>query len=160
MTKAILAEIAGLSGRFRRGLQKLLGDPLALQLLTRAAVSSEEFNDAMNERLTQKGFVNEIAILERFELVLRKTAEASFSASPGARSTARAFAMFVKILDEIHVEFVGEHLKRDSKGMATGRDFIAAICQEADVKIGAGSIDEALKLIIKRRGGITAKATS
>lgn len=65
--------------------------------------------------------------------------------------------MFVSLLDEISVKYVGSHLRRDTKGKKTGRDFVRAISDIGGFKLTPGSIDEALKQVVKGRGEIGAQ---
>lgn len=161
-TKAAFRGLAGLSAQFRGGLQKLLEDRVAVNVLTRVAAATDDFFNENAGKTTQSGFAAEIARLEQFEVILQKAAASMHDARPGARSKAAILAMAVKLLDDMHLKYTGKHLERNSKGNSTGREFVAAICKLAGLETGPGSIDDALKEVIKgrRRGGITSVTAS
>jgi hypothetical protein len=156
-TKQALQNMADLADELGEGLQRLLSNPLALVSLRQATSAKGDFESAMDNRTAQTVFAAEIAALEQLEGFLRAAIENIVQAKPGAARQAIRIAMFVKALDEIMLQFTGRHLRRDSKGQATGRDFVATVSNAADLKITPGSIDEALKQVVKGRGGISGR---
>jgi hypothetical protein len=146
-TKKALQNLADLASELRGGLQTLVGNPLAMVCFTKGTLES-----SMDNRAAQAVFAAEIAALSTLEQSLRTTISAVVKSGGGAHRQAVRVAMFVKLLDQILFGSTGRNLKRDSKGKATGRDFIAAITNAYRLKIGRGSIDDALKQVIKGRG--------
>jgi hypothetical protein len=159
-TQQALQNMAALAGELGEGLQALLSNRLALVSLTRATSTKGDFESAMDSRTAQTVFAAEIAALSKLKHSLQAAGKAVVKAGPGAHRQAVLLAMFVKMLDNIYFQCTGQYLKRDSKGMATGRDFVAVISDAAGLKIGRGSIDEALKQVVKGRGGVTGRGTS
>jgi hypothetical protein len=153
-TKQSLRALAELTSKLRGGVQELLDHPLAIVALNTATSAKGDLEPAMNDKTAQRVLAVEIAALEQLEGFLRAAIENIVQAKPGAARQAIRIAMFVKALDEIMLQFTGRHLRRDSKGQATGRDFVATVSNAADLKIKPGSIDEALKQIMTARGGI------
>jgi hypothetical protein len=151
-TKKSLRALAELTSKLRGGVQELLGHPLAIVALNTATSAKGGLEIAMNDKTAQRVLAVEIAALEQLEGFLRAAIENIVQAKPGAARQAIRIAMFVKALDEIMLQFTGRHLRRDSKGQATGRDFVTTVSNAADLTIKPGSIDEALKQT--GRGGI------
>jgi hypothetical protein len=156
-TKKSLRDLADLTSKLRGGIQELLGHPLAIVALNTATSAPESLEIAMNHKAAQHVLAVEIAALDQLEGFLRAATENVVQAEPGSARRALRIAIFVKALDEIMLQFTGRHLRRDSKGHATGRDFVAAVSNAADLKIKPGSIDEALKQVVKGRGGISGR---
>jgi hypothetical protein len=156
-TKNSLRDLADLTSKLRGGVQELLGHPLAIVALNTATSAPGGLEIAMNDKAAQRVLAVEIAALDQLEDFLRAATENIVQAKPGAARQAIRIAMFVKALDEIMLQFTGRHLRRDSKGQATGRDFVATVSNAADLKIQPGSIDEALKQIMTGRGGISGR---
>jgi hypothetical protein len=153
-TKQALQNMADLAGELGEGLQRLLSNPLALVSLSQATSAKGDFESAMDNRTAQTLLAAEIVAFSKIKHSLQTASETVVKAGPGAHRQAVLVAMFVKMLDNIYFQCTGQYLKRDSKGMATGRDFVAAVSTAADLKIGPGSIDEALKQVVKGRGGM------
>jgi hypothetical protein len=156
-TKQALQNMADLAGELGEGLQRLLRNPLALVSLSQATSAKGDFESAMDNRTAQTLLAAEIVAFSKIKHSLQTASETVVKAGPGAHRQAVLVAMFVKMLDNIYFQCTGQYLKRDSKGMATGRDFVAAVSTAADLKIGPGSIDEALKQVVKGRGGIAGR---
>jgi hypothetical protein len=71
---------------------------------------------------------------------------------PGARTRAMLTALIVSELDRILEQFTGTNIARSDKADRPGRQYVQAVCKIADPKIGAGSIDAAMKKRISSRG--------
>lgn len=156
-TKKALLDIAKISGKLRAGLRKLLSNPLAIVVMNKG-ISIDGKRSNANDRIAQRKLDAEIATLQELELFLNTASGNIAKARPGAARRAIRVAMFVKALDNTFVHYKGRHLKRDSKGHGTDRQFIASVCEAAELKIGPGSIDEALKQVMKgQRGEISAR---
>jgi hypothetical protein len=154
-TKKSLRDLADLASNLRRGLRQLLGNHLAIVTLSKATSAEGDFESTMNDRTPKRVLVVEIAALEHLEHSLKAASDKVAKARSGAAWRARRIAILVKLLDQILFQFTGRQLKRDSKGKATGRDFLAAVSTATDLKIRPGSFDEALKQVVKGRGGIS-----
>jgi hypothetical protein len=160
LTKKALAEASVQAKQLRTRLQNLVINPLVLVGLTLTMASKEEFSKLMSDRTGEAIIDAQIAALAQLERSL-KTASAKIArARPGATRKAKSLVMLVKFLDEILFEFTGRHVTRGRKGKATGHDYIAAVCTVAGLAIGPGSIDDAIKQVMERRGGNTAGAIS
>ena len=132
-------------------LQVAAADPLANVGLARVLSGDSSFETAMSDRAPEKWCADQTDSLRRLRSVLQASQEAILEARRGAHGNAVVLAMFVFALDEIKFEFTGNRLRRDSKGPATGRAFIAAVCDASGVVITPGSIDEALLQVMEGR---------
>jgi hypothetical protein len=72
----------------------------------------------------------------------------------GAHQRSVLINLLVVSLSRIFEDFTRKRISRSQKGGNTSIDFISAVFRVADPSVGASSIDEATKHLIKSRGGI------
>lgn len=72
---------------------------------------------------------------------------------PGAHEDAVRAGLFIKLLDDILFSFTGRHISRSSKRDSPA-EYVAAVCEAANLDVSRSSIDEAIKTITRTQGKI------
>jgi hypothetical protein len=99
-------------------------------------------------------FNGELAMLREVEVRLSLAASEIGNSKPGPIT--KDVYVLVGRLAGILDEYTGKRISRSRK-RGSPRDYLKTVCEIADEDIGDGTIEEAMKSLIKRRGAVSGK---
>jgi hypothetical protein len=155
-TRLALRSLSKKIDHLRNELSGLRRNPLALVVLARASGSKNDFPHIMNRREPDRRLTAITAQLEPVSQWFTKAAAAVATRSP-RRAHMINVNLFVAELARIYERSTGKSISRSLKRHNQSRDFIVTVCRMADPTIGPGAIDDAMKRLIKARGGKRAR---
>jgi hypothetical protein len=150
-TRSSLQKSIQAISKLRRQSAELLDNARALTVLARSLRPSHGVADGTLARQT---ITKAILDLDEQSKWLSSAIPRVAKSGPGAREKSILLAFLVHDLDKVRQQYGQRPITRSTKRIDNSRDYITAVCRIADPTIGGASIDEAMKRVIKGRGGI------